>query len=91
MPERQTWMWGCLACGDGGPADSAEHATALERTHRSYACPKATGLRHPAPPPPGSHFVPWDELASRQAWHKIMMERYGNPHAHPEDAPPEPT
>lgn len=93
-----TWRWACLRCGDGGPADSAGHATALERTHQHYACPKAPGLRHPPPPAPGSTFVPWDELASREAWHKIMMERYGpgwpqgevEPAPEIDDGPPDP-
>jgi hypothetical protein len=84
LPVRTQWRWLCFLCLDGGPADSADHAAALERTHRHYACPKAPGLRRPAPPKPGSTYVPWDELGSREAWHKILMERYGGPWPEPD-------
>ncbi|MEV6305875.1 bifunctional DNA primase/polymerase [Actinoplanes sp. NPDC051861] len=37
--ERQTFAWRCAACGITGPADSADHASALNAMHDAFACP----------------------------------------------------
>lgn len=36
---RTQWLWCCLYCLMTGRADSDDHAVAMERTHRAYACP----------------------------------------------------
>jgi len=53
-PVRESpWRWACVRCRMNGPADNAEHAIALGRTHDAYACP-ATTPRRPEPRPPVS-------------------------------------
>lgn len=63
MTEKIEWRWGCLRCGDTGPADTAANALTLEHVHFAFACPKAPGL-DPA------------ERRRRKAWAQVGRERY---------------
>lgn len=40
-PGAREVRWGCLGCGETGVADNADHAIALGKVHRGYACPAA--------------------------------------------------
>jgi hypothetical protein len=62
-PIKTDWHWGCLLCGETGPADTPAHALAVERSHRHFACPKAPGL-DPA------------ERHRREVWARVRRERY---------------